>query len=110
MPGYEIKLGEVGGGNYPHSLSLCHKGISPVSMSIKDKLDLDHWVRILETYTNAEGSSRHKRISGKWISDSALAHRAITKASNGGKKGPVKANHNISGVKATSEVRILIRR
>lgn len=58
----------------------------------------------METYTRAEGGSRHKKISGKWMPDSSLAHKVIPKASVGGKKGPVKADHNISGIKAANEV------
>lgn len=93
-------MGELNDAHCPYNLSLHHEGVSPVSISVQNQDELHHWATVLEAYIRAEGSNRQRKISGKWMPDNTLAHRLISKTSNGGKKGPVKADHNISGVKA----------
>lgn len=101
LPGYSVEVGE------PHSLSLHHEGVAPVSMSVENQDVRDCWATILEMYTRAEGSTRN---SGKRVPDSALAPKATSKGPVTGvkKKGPVKADHNICGVKASNEVIIVL--
>jgi hypothetical protein len=97
LPGYEIKLGELHDINFPYNLSLYHEGISPVYISVPKQEELQHWAAVLETYTRAEG---FKKIR----SDNSLAHKSALKTANGGMKGPLKADHSISGMKASDEV------
>lgn len=104
LPGYEINVGELNSAKYCYNLSLHHEGVSPVWIAVQSQEELDRWVAILETYTRAEGSGRHRKISGKMISDKAATHKATSKMTSGVKKGPVKADHNISAVKVAIEV------
>ena len=100
LPGYEIKSEELHDANIPYNFTLFHEGISPVCVSVQNQDELGHWVTVLESYTRAEGSNRHTRSSAKSMADNSLAHKLVSKTSNGGKKGPVKADHTISAVKA----------
>lgn len=109
LPGYEVNVGELQSTKYAYNISLYHEGVSPVWMSVKNQEELDTWAGVLEKYTRVEGSVGPKKISGKLLPNEApqklLAHKAASKTSIGGmKKGPVKADHKISGVKSATEV------
>ncbi len=98
------------GSKYSNSLSLQHEGISPVWISVNSQDELDNWTVILHKYSRAEGNVRQKKISSKLLPDEApskiLSHKVVSKAPmSDKKKGPVKANHNICGVKSSLEVR-----
>lgn len=110
LPGYEVNVGGLHSSKYLYNVSLHHEGVSPVWMSVNDQTELDNWTTIFEKYSRAEGSIRQKRISSsKLLSNETpkkmLTQKVVSKISTGGKKrGPVKADHNISGVKAANEV------
>ena len=108
LPGYEVKVGELRSTKYNYNLSLTHEGVSPVWMSLQNQDELDNWVNILGKYTRAEGVSRQKRISGKLLPDEGpkvLPHKVSSKSVLGSKKkGPVRADHNISAIRAANEV------
>lgn len=88
LPGYEIKPGKL------HTLSLHHEGVSPVVMCIQTQEEYNSWASVLETYTRAEGNSRHKKVSGKWIPENVSLHKAVSRIEEK-KKGPMKADHSI---------------
>ena len=77
-------------------------------MSVKNQEELDTWAAVLEKYTRVEGSVGPKKISGKLLPKEApqklLAHKVTSKTTGSMKKGPVKADHKISGVKSAIEV------
>lgn len=108
LPGYEIKVGDLQSSKYAYNLSLIHEGVSPVFMSVDNPDELDNWIAILQKYTKAEGTVRQKKISkllpdeapSKIVSQKVVAKVLVSEK----KKGPVKADHNISGVKSLLEV------
>lgn len=109
LPGYEVNLGELQSSKYAYNISLHHEGVSPVWMSVKNQEELDIWAGVMEKYTRVEGNVSHKKISSKLLPNEAppklLAHKVASKTSTGSmKKGPVKADHKISGVKSVIEV------
>lgn len=80
-------------------------------MSLKNQDELDVWAAVLEKYTRVEGGASHKKISSKLLPNEAppklVAHKVVSKGSTGGtKKGPVKADHKISGIKSAVEVSV----
>lgn len=101
LPGYEIKTGDLQSSKYLYNLSLQHEGVSPVWMSVENQEELNSWATVLSKYSRAEGTVRQKKISGKLLPGEAPSK---IKVASKEKKGPVKANHNISGFKSTLEV------
>lgn len=77
-------------------------------MSVANKKELDIWASLLEKYTKVEGSVAPKKMSSKLIPSETkpkvLTHKVALKTSGGAKKGPVRADHKISGVKSAFEV------
>lgn len=106
--GYSVNVGDLQSTKYAYNISLHHEGVSPVWMSVKNQEELDAWATVLEKYTRVEGSTSHGKVSGKLLPDESSrsrGHKVTSRVSTlGKKKGPVKADHKISGVKSANEV------
>ena len=67
------------------------------------------WATVLEKYTRVEGNAGQKKISSKLLASETPAKIKVSSKNGvgGSKKGPVKADHKISGVKQAIEVNIV---